>query len=235
MNQNFLTIVFSHYQHCSDLLPPKGKRVCILSNCSKKYRLAIPFAEHNLATLQLQGQSYTGVTWSLELVSVWFTTFPQCKDTIVSTINLYFRLKLSLKILLDILKYRNKICKSVDTTSEITLRIVFWIVIRTRQLRKRYVERGRSSVRRKVMHLLYALVIHCSGKLCEIWYRLTSKACREAVSSASCSRVRIVFVRIWPLEALRKISIVFDIFRLARKKSQRLRMLWAKCWAVWIN
>jgi hypothetical protein len=45
--------------------------------------------------------------------------------------------------------------------------------------------------------------------------------------------VRIVLVRIWPLEALRKISIVFDIFHLARKKSQRLRMLWAKCWVAW--
>jgi hypothetical protein len=51
----------------------------------------------------------------------------------------------------------------------------------------------------------------------------------------SSSRVRIVFVTIWPLEALRKISIVFEIFRLARKKSQRLRILWAKCWAVSIN
>jgi hypothetical protein len=37
--------------------------------------------------------------------------------------------------------------------------------------------------------------------------------------------LRIVFVRIRPLEALRKISIVFGIFYLARKKSQRLRML----------
>ena len=59
---------------------------------------------------------------------------------------------------------------------------------------------------------------------------------RVEASSASLSRVWIkVFVRIWPLGALRKISIVFDIFHLARKKSQRLRMLWAKCWAVWIN
>jgi hypothetical protein len=40
---------------------------------------------------------------------------------------------------------------------------------------------------------------------------------REAISSASSSHMQIVFVRIWPLEALRKISIVFDIFHLARK------------------
>jgi hypothetical protein len=40
-------------------------------------------------------------------------------------------------------------------------------------------------------------------------------------------QVCFVCVRIWPLEALRKISIVFDVFHLARKKSQRLRMLWA--------
>jgi hypothetical protein len=32
---------------------------------------------------------------------------------------------------------------------------------------KKIFERGRSSVWRKVMHLLYALVIHRSGKLCE--------------------------------------------------------------------
>jgi hypothetical protein len=54
---------------------------------------------------------------------------------------------------LDILKYRNKRCKSVDTSLKITLWIVFWILIRTRLLRKRYVERDRSSVPRKVMHL----------------------------------------------------------------------------------
>jgi hypothetical protein len=55
-------------------------------------------------------------------------------------------------------------------------------------------------------------------------------------SSLVCfSRVRIVFLRIWPLEALRKISIVFDIFYLARKLSQRLRMLRAQRWAAWIN
>jgi hypothetical protein len=188
MNQNFLTIVFSHYQHCSDLLPLKGKRVCILSNCSKKYRLAIPFAEHNLATLQLQGQSYRGnVIFRIGFRVVYDVSPVQghhCFDN-----QFVFPVEALTKNL-DILKYRNKRCKSVDTTLEITLRIVFWILIRTRQLRKRYVERGRSSVRRKVMHLLYALVIHCSGKLCEIWYRLTSKACRtrEQLAELTASR-----------------------------------------------
>ena len=57
--------------------------------------------------------------------------------------------------------------------------------------------------------------------------QLAELTARVPASLASFFRVRIVFVRNWPLEALRKISIVFDIFHLARKKSQRLRMLWA--------
>jgi hypothetical protein len=45
---------FSHYQHCSDLWTLKIKRDRILSNYAivymseQKYKLAIPFAEHNL-------------------------------------------------------------------------------------------------------------------------------------------------------------------------------------------
>jgi hypothetical protein len=46
---------------------------------------------------------------------------------------------------------------------------VFWIVIRTRLLQKRYLERGRSYVRRKVC--LWYIFLHClhfSGILCNL-------------------------------------------------------------------
>jgi hypothetical protein len=48
------------------------------------------------------------------------------------------------------LKYRIKTCKSEDTSLKKTLYIVCWIVFRTRLKPKRYVERGRSYIRRKV-------------------------------------------------------------------------------------
>jgi hypothetical protein len=47
---------------------------------------------------------------------------------------------------------------------------------------------------------------------------------RSGVAAVSMQESRTAALHCY-LEALRKISIVFDIFRLARKKSQRLRML----------
>jgi hypothetical protein len=49
----------------------KSSKIVYYQITQQKYRLAIPFAEHNFGHA-------TGVIWPLESVSVWFPMFPEC-------------------------------------------------------------------------------------------------------------------------------------------------------------